>query len=55
MNHLEELEKKIEEMRLYMYSLYNQDPLDKKLIEASQVLDRLLNELSSAHKSASCE
>ncbi|WP_176223948.1 aspartyl-phosphate phosphatase Spo0E family protein [Thalassobacillus devorans] len=48
MNNLEELEQKIEEMRVYMYSLYNLNPLDDKLIEASQTLDRLLNELSAA-------
>ena len=47
-NNLEELEQKIEEMRTYMYSLYNHNPLDDKLIEASQTLDRLLNELSAA-------
>ncbi|SEA03515.1 Spo0E like sporulation regulatory protein [Thalassobacillus cyri] len=55
MNNLEDLEQKIEEMRIYMYSLYHHDPLDDELIEASQTLDRLLNELSASNRTFNCE
>jgi len=37
------LEKQIEELRIRMYEIYNQNPTDDELVEISQELDDLLN------------
>ncbi|SEA54673.1 Spo0E like sporulation regulatory protein [Thalassobacillus cyri] len=40
-----ELEDKVEQLRNKMYTLYLDDPLNPQVVEVSQSLDSLLNEL----------
>ncbi|MGP4060729.1 Spo0E family sporulation regulatory protein-aspartic acid phosphatase [Halobacillus sp. H74] len=39
----EKLEQQIEELRIRMYELYNNNPADEELVRISQELDGLLN------------
>ncbi|WP_164908506.1 aspartyl-phosphate phosphatase Spo0E family protein [Halobacillus litoralis] len=39
----EKLEQQIEELRIRMYELYNNNPADEELVRISQELDDLLN------------
>ncbi|MCA1010296.1 aspartyl-phosphate phosphatase Spo0E family protein [Halobacillus halophilus] len=43
MDYKARLEKQIEELRIRMYEIYNQNPTDDELVEISQELDDLLN------------
>ncbi|ELK46435.1 aspartyl-phosphate phosphatase Spo0E family protein [Halobacillus sp. ACCC02827] len=43
MNYKEKLERQIEELRVRMYDIYNQNPNDEELLRVSQELDDLLN------------
>ncbi|MBM7551863.1 aspartyl-phosphate phosphatase Spo0E family protein [Thalassobacillus pellis] len=45
MNEINDLKEKIEAMRLKMYRIYAKNPLDNELLEVSQALDDLLNQL----------
>lgn len=38
------LEEQIEVLRLKMYRMYEENPLDERLLEVSQELDQLLNQ-----------
>ncbi|WP_181347997.1 aspartyl-phosphate phosphatase Spo0E family protein [Thalassobacillus sp. CUG 92003] len=45
MTEIEKLEKKINQLRKKMYTIYESNPTDSKLLEVSQELDSLLNDL----------
>ncbi|MYL50631.1 Spo0E family sporulation regulatory protein-aspartic acid phosphatase [Halobacillus litoralis] len=46
MPYKERLEKQIEELRVRMYEIYNNNPTDAELLRISQELDDLLNRFS---------
>lgn len=43
MSYKERLERQIEELRVRMYEIYNNNPTDSELLRISQELDDLLN------------
>ncbi|WP_081988402.1 aspartyl-phosphate phosphatase Spo0E family protein [Halobacillus sp. BBL2006] len=56
MNEKEKLEQKIEQLRVRMYEIYEQDLSEEELLRISRDLDELLNKLRRhSMKSSSCQ
>ncbi|SFG24760.1 Spo0E like sporulation regulatory protein [Halobacillus alkaliphilus] len=51
MDYKARLEKQIEELRIRMYDIYNQNPTDEELVQISQELDDLLNKFGKYKRS----
>ncbi|MGP4077857.1 aspartyl-phosphate phosphatase Spo0E family protein [Halobacillus sp. K22] len=51
MDYKARLEKQIEELRIRMYEIYNQNPTDEELVQISQELDELLNKFGKYKRS----
>ncbi|WP_110943410.1 aspartyl-phosphate phosphatase Spo0E family protein [Virgibacillus senegalensis] len=45
MVYLQELEDKIEALRIKMYEAYNENPTGREVLQISQTLDKVINQL----------
>lgn len=53
MPYKEMLERQIEELRIRMYEIYNNNPTDEELLRISQELDDLLNKFRNSPSASS--